>query len=215
MFLNLGTAAIAGLHVPGTKVICIEKDEETLELAKNRVAKFKQNNKFDLKEAYDIFAKCKLIPSKGALEAAGGLSEIESEAEDDEEEGHDDGDSDASEGGNEDEQVRALDLLECRLKLRPPADERLYRNGFLETMEGAVNEALSTQLLSIKKSCIEGAGNGVFANTDLSEGRTLLHYWGDIYAIPAEEVAAVVRSLKTVRMVETRKYVMKGTQKLK
>ena len=29
MYMLLGTTAIAGLHVPGTKVICIEKDEET------------------------------------------------------------------------------------------------------------------------------------------------------------------------------------------
>jgi hypothetical protein len=208
----LGTAAIAGLHVPGTKVICIDQDEEVLELAKIRVQKFKEKNRFELEEAYAIFAKCNLIPSKGASEAAGGFLSLQllSDEEDDDEE------SDSSNGHLEDEEINALDLLDCRLKLRPPAsDSRTYRNCFLETLDGAQSEALSTGYLAIRPSTIPGAGNGLFAKENIPQHQRLLHYWGDIYAIPEDESEAVVESLKTVRMVKTRKFVMKGSEKLK
>ena len=214
MFLLLGTTAIAGLHVPGTKVIYIEMDEEILELAKNRVEKFKENKKFILPEAYPIFAMCKLIPNKGALEIAVGLTQEES-ASVDENSGNDneDGESDSQNVEMGDEEVSVLDLLQCRLKLRPPAGN-LYRNGFLETLDGAVTEALSTGMLQIKQSTIQGAGYGLFAKQNIAKGQRLLHYWGDIYAVPEEEVLGLVTDLKSVRMVETKKYIMKGGKKL-
>ena len=214
MFLLLGTTAIAGLHVPGTKVICIEMDEEILELAKNRVEKFKENKKFILPEAYPIFAMCKLIPNKGALEIAVGLTQEES-ASVDENSGNDneDGESDSQNVEMGDEEVSVLDLLQCRLKLRPPAGN-LYRNGFLETLDGALTEALSTGKLEIRQSAIPGAGYGLFAKQNIAKGQLLLHYWGDIYAVPEEEVLALVSALKSVRMVETKKYIMKSGKKL-
>ena len=92
---------------------------------------------FEVDEAYAIFAKCNLIPSKGASEAAGGFLSLQLESDEDV-----DDESDSSNGHLKDEEVNALDLLDCRLKLRPPAyDSRTYRNGFLETLAGAQNEA--------------------------------------------------------------------------
>jgi hypothetical protein len=180
-------------------------------LAKIRVQKFKEKKMFELEEAYAIFAKCNLIPSKGASEAAGGFLSLQLESDEDV-----DDESDSSNGHLKDEEVNALDLLDCRLKLRPPAsDSRTYRNGFLETFAGAQSEALSTGLLVIRPSTIRGAGNGLFAKENIPQHQRLLHYWGDIYAIPEVESEAVVESLKTVRMVKTRKFVMKGTEKLK
>ena len=174
--------------------------------------KFKEKKKFELEESYAIFAKCNLIPSKAASEAAGGFLSLQLESD---EEDHDD-ESDSSNGHLQDEEVNALDLLDCRLKLRPPAsDSRTYRNGFLETFAGAQSEALSTGLLVIRPSTIQGGGNGLFAKENIPQHQRLLHYWGDIYAIPEEESETLVNSLNTVRMVKTRKYVMKGTQKLK
>ena len=207
MYALLGTTAIAGLHVPGTKVICIEKDEEMFNIAKKRVENFEENKKNILEEAYPIFAKCKLIPSNGSMAAAGELSKDEES----DSVGNGDGSSE-EESVMADEEVNILDLLECRLKLRPPPSHH-YANGFVESINGAWIEATALGNIEIRKSRIKDGGNGVFAKQHIEKGQVLLHYWGDVYVVAEGTGEELVSSLDTHRMVQTRKFIMKGSEK--
>ena len=200
-----GTAAIAGLHVPATQVVCIEKDPEVFELARERVEKFMNGDKFLLSEAYGIFAKLKLIPQNGACESAGEIQEMSQEDEPDDE-------ADAREKTLEDEEVDLLDLVSYRLRLRP-THECCVAGGFLEINSGAVIEARKSGKFDICRSRIPGAGKGVFATASISRGDSLLPYWGDVYVISAENLQTRVAELHTERLVKTKKYIKNGAQK--
>ena len=209
-----GTSAIAGLHVPATQVVCIEKDQEVFELAKERVERFKDGKKFMLPEAYGIFATVKLIPQNGAFEAAGVISEVADGSG--KQENSDEGESeDLEEEPGEilgDEEVDILDLFSCRLKLRPTHECCVY-GGYLDSFSGSLIEANRSGNLQICQSRIEGAGKGVFATANISEGAMLLPYWGDVYVIPNEAVASRVAELNTDRLVKTKKHIKNGAQK--
>ena len=204
-----GTTAIAGLHVPGTQVVCIEKDEETFQLGKARLDEFMKAKAFCLPEAYAIFAKVKLIPGNGASTAAGELSEFAND--DDESNRHSsDGDSNGEADETEDDEaVNPMVLFKYRLRLRPP-HQSCIAGGFLDSQSCAIIEAANIGNIAIFQSRIENGGLGVFATKNISKGEQLLPYWGEVYVTTAQDVGRLVRSLDTMRMVQTRKHIKGG-----
>jgi hypothetical protein len=60
------------------KFFCIERDREVFELSQTRLANFLEEGKFLLPQVYAIFAKLKIVPSKGASRAAREVGEVSS-----------------------------------------------------------------------------------------------------------------------------------------
>lgn len=207
--MRLGTTAIAGLHVPGTQVFCIEKDQDMFDSAEARVKKFMEANKFILPEAYAIFAKVKIIPGNGASTAESELSKVLLEDETTERHSSD-GASEGDEGVTEfDEAVDPLVLLKFRLRLRP-THLSCIAGGFVDAQHCAIIEAASLGSIGIHQSRIENGGLGVFAILNIEKGEELLPYWGEIYVTTAQDVGRLVLQLSTERMVQTKKYITGG-----
>ena len=70
-----------------------------------------------------------------------------------------------------------------------------------------MTEAESIGNIVIRKSRIENGGNGVFATKLIKKGEELLPYWGELFVTSKENVGTLVSNLKTVRMVQTRKFI--------
>ena len=176
--------------------------------------KFMAESQFILPEAYGIFAQLKLIPHNGASAAASEICQVANAAaaEENSDSGEFDAQSEQEDVILQDEEVEVMDLVSCRLKLRP-THNCCVSAGFLNIGSGAIIEARKYGNLEICQSRIEGGGKGVFATENISEGKTLLPYWGDVYVIPAKEVAARVAELDTDRLVKTKKHIKNGAQK--
>ena len=164
------------------------------ELAQARVQAFMEARTFCLPEAFAIFAKVRLIPGNGtSIDLA-----------DEEDSG-----SHSTDGGSDVEEEEAVDLmvlLKTRLKLRP-SHLSCIAGGFSNSLRCAVAEAESIGNIVIRKSSIENGGNGVFATKLIKKGEELLPYWGELFVTSKENVGTLVSNLKTVRMVQTRKFI--------
>ena len=170
------------------------------ELAQARVQAFMEARTFCLPEAFAIFAKVRLIPGNGA---SIGLNEFTQRA------GEEDSGSHSTDGGSDVEEEEAVDLmvlLKTRLKLRP-SHLSCIAGGFSNSLRCAVAEAESIGNIVIRKSSIENGGNGVFATKLIKKGEELLPYWGELFVTSKENVGTLVSNLKTVRMVQTRKFI--------
>ncbi len=202
-----GTCAIAGLHVPGTQVICIERDPEVFELSEARVSSFIDEGKFLLPQVYAIFAKLKIIPSKGASRAAHAVGEVSSSDDDTSGSHSSDGASGEDQQSDEDEEaVDPMALLQCRLTLRP-THECCVAGGYTDRQTCAVIETASYKNIGIRRSRIDNGGLGVFALKHIKRDEQLLPYWGDIYVASPETVGDLIVSLNTERLVQTSKYI--------